>query len=45
MLIHLENEEMNDTGISHTVSHLILTVVSEMHTILPVQKPRLRKVE
>lgn len=45
---HLENEEMNDSGLSHTLSHLILTVVSEIHTIitiLQIQKPRPRKVK
>lgn len=29
---HLENEEMNGSGILHTLSHLILTVISEMRT-------------
>lgn len=33
---HLENEKMNDNGILHISSHLILTVVSEICTIIAI---------
>lgn len=44
---HLGNEEMNDSGLSHTLSHLILTVDSEIYTfitILQIQKLRLERL-
>lgn len=45
---HLEKEKMNDIGILHASSHLLLTIVSEIHTIITmlyIQKLRPGRVK